>query len=271
MIQIGNQEYYYDTFKAVYGADGKIEKYVFEISDDLNKNSRQPADDRIGKEAQIGVSIDYQGVPYYQQQLNEWVRTYAQAFNKILTGQDAVDGYGNAADILFVANEATDVTQRKFITSRNQTPGATVSSTDDTYYYLTATNFAINKEMLDDPQLLATHTGAGTGPEGYDLVKDLIDLQTNKDKMSFRGCSARDFLQCVLSDVSLNASSANTFSASYQNIAKTIDTQRLSVSGVDTEEESLNLVQYQRAYNLASQMIQVLTEVYDRLILQTGV
>ena len=65
--------------------------------------------------------------------------------------------------------------------------------------------------------------------------------------------------------------SANTFSASYQNIAKTIDTQRLSVSGVDTEEESLNLVQYQRAYNLASQMIQVLTEVYDRLILQTGV
>ena len=271
VIQIGNQEYYYDTFKAVYGADGKIEKYVFEISDDLNKNSRQPADDRIGKEAQIGVSIDYQGVPYYQQQLNEWVRTYAQAFNKILTGQDAVDGYGNAADILFVANEATDVTQRKFVTSRNQTPGATVSSTDDTYYYLTATNFAINKEMLDDPQLLATHTGAGTGPEGYDLVKDLIDLQTNKDKMSFRGCSARDFLQCVLSDVSLNASSANTFSTSYQNIAKTIDTQRLSVSGVDTEEESLNLVQYQRAYNLASQMIQVLTEVYDRLILQTGV
>ena len=56
-----------------------------------------------------------------------------------------------------------------------------------------------------------------------------------------------------------------------QAIAKTIDTQRLSVSGVDTEEESLNLVQYQRAYNLASQMIQVLTEVYDRLILQTGV
>ena len=180
-------------------------------------------------------------------------------------------GYGNAPDVLFVANEATDVTQRKFVASRNQTAGATVSSTDDTYYYLTATNFAISKEMLDDSQLLATHTGKGTGPEGYDLVKDLIDLQTNKDKMSFRGCSAKDFLQCVLSDVSLNASSANTFSASYQNIAKTIDTQRLSVSGVDTEEESLNLVQYQRAYNLASQMIQVLTEVYDRLILQTGV
>ena len=34
---------------------------------------------------------------------------------------------------------------------------------------------------------------------------------------------------------------------------------------------AINLVKYQHAYNLASQMVQVLTEVYDRLILQTGV
>ena len=32
-----------------------------------------------------------------------------------------------------------------------------------------------------------------------------------------------------------------------------------------------NLVKYQNAYTLASKMIQTLTEVYDRLILQTGV
>ena len=45
----------------------------------------------------------------------------------------------------------------------------------------------------------------------------------------------------------------------------------ISISGVDTDEESLNLVEFQHAYNLASHLIQVLTEVYDRLILQTGV
>ena len=34
---------------------------------------------------------------------------------------------------------------------------------------------------------------------------------------------------------------------------------------------AVNLVKYQNAYTLASKMIQTLTEVYDRLILETGV
>lgn len=271
VMQIGNQEFYYDTFSVIYDADGNISQYMFEISNDLNKNTYQPAASRIGKDVSIGSTIDYQGVPYYMQQINEWVRTFAEAFNEILTQNGSVDGYGNAADVLFVANSATDTTQRKFLDSRNAVAGTPVASTDDTYYYLTASNFAINKEMLEDSQLFATHTGEGTGQEAYDVIDDLDDLQTDKEAMSFRGCSAGEFLQCILSDVSLNASSANSFYASYQNIGKTIDTQRLSISGVDTDEESLNLVQFQHAYNLASQMIQVLTEVYDRLILQTGV
>lgn len=33
----------------------------------------------------------------------------------------------------------------------------------------------------------------------------------------------------------------------------------------------MNLVKFENAYTLASKMINVLTEVYDRLILQTGV
>lgn len=271
VMQIGNQEFYYDTFQVIYDENGDITQYVFEISDNLAKNASQPNSSRIGKEVTVGASIDYQGIPYYQQQLNEWVRTFAEAFNSILTQEDSVDGYGNAADVLFVANEATDVTQRKFVDSRNKVAGTPISSTDDTYYYLTAANFAINKEMLEDSQLFATHTGAGAGQEAYDVIDDLNDLRTNKDVMSFRGCNAGDFLQCILSDIALNASSANSFYASYQNIGATIDTQRLSISGVDTDEESLNLVQFQHAYNLASQMIQVLTEIYDRLILQTGV
>lgn len=271
VMQVGNQEFYFDTFSVVYGADGKISQYVFEISDDLSKNPLQPNASRIGKDVSVGSSIAYQGIPYYMEQANEWVRTFAEAFNKILTQDGSVDGYGNAADVLFVANETTDTTQRKFVDSRNATAGSVISSQDDTYYYLTASNFAVNSAMLDDSQLFATHTGKGAGQEAYDVVDQLNDLRTNKERMTFRGCTSGDFLQCILSDISLNASSANTFCDSYKNIASTIDTQRLSISGVDTDEESLNLVQYQHAYNLASHMIQVLSEIYDRLILQTGV
>lgn len=271
IIHVGNQEFYYDTFCVEYDTNGEIKRYTFDLSNDLDKNNYQPDETRIGKDASIGYSVAYQGIPYYQQQVNEWVRTYAEAFNEILTQTDSVDGYGNAADVLFVANSATDATQRKFLDARGLAPGGTLSSTGDTYYYLTASNFAVSKDMLGDAQLLATHTGAGTGKEAYNVVDDLKDLRTNKDKMMFRGCNAGEFLQCILSDVSLNASSANTFYASYDSIGRTIHTQRLSESGVDTDEESLNLVQFQHEYNLASHVIQVLSQMYDRLIQQTGV
>ncbi len=52
---------------------------------------------------------------------------------------------------------------------------------------------------------------------------------------------------------------------------KNIQNQRYSVSGVDNDEEAVNLSKFQQQYNIASKMIQVLKEVYDRLILQTGV
>lgn len=96
-------------------------------------------------------------------------------------------------------------------------------------------------------------------------------MATNKGVMSFRGSSASEFLQCILADVALNTSRAETFYSSYVDISYSIETQRISISGVDEDEEAVNLVKYQNGYNLASKMIQTLTEIYDRLILQTGV
>ena len=92
-----------------------------------------------------------------------------------------------------------------------------------------------------------------------------------KEKITFRGSSPSEFLQSVLSDIALNASRANTFYQSFSDISYTIDNQRIAISGVDEDEEAVNLVKYQNGYNLASKMIQTLTEIYDRLILETGV
>lgn len=50
-----------------------------------------------------------------------------------------------------------------------------------------------------------------------------------------------------------------------------IDKQRMSVSGVDKDEEAIDLVKFQNAYNLSSKMVSVLAEIYDKLINETGV
>ena len=74
-----------------------------------------------------------------------------------------------------------------------------------------------------------------------------------------------------LEDSALNANSANSFQGIYTNIDESIDNSRYSVSGVDADEEAANMMKYKNSYNLASKMISVLNDCYDRLITQTGV
>lgn len=268
IINLGNQEFYYDSWE--YNVE--TGEYTFILSDNT-KNSRYVTNDRVDKNASIGSSIDYQGIPYYMNQMNEWVRTFAEKFNDILTS--GVNGDNNPGEIMLTGDKAAVNEQYQFKVRYDKTVAeggsAVVAVNDDSYYRLTAKNFAILAAMEIDPGILATKYNVADGVEQTDLLKNLRNMAYDKEKMSFRGASASEFLQCILSDVALNASRANTFQECYTNISVSIDNQRLSISGVDEDEEAVNLVKYQNAYNLASKMIQTLTEIYDKLILETGV
>lgn len=281
IINLGNQEFYYDSweYSISYDENGEAAySYTFTLSD-TEKNGSRLTNDRVGKVASIGASITYQGVPYYMSQMNEWVRTFSQKFNDILTS--GYDSSSNQGIKMFTGDLAADDSQYEFPEEYRydqftyemyQESGAfTMQVSDDSYYKLTASNFTILAAMDLDPSRLANRYDQGDGVEQDDLLQDIKDLATNKEKMSFRSASASEFLQCILSDVALNAQRANTLQQSFKDVATAIDTQRLSISGVDEDEEAINLVKYQHGYNLASKMIQTLTEIYDRLILETGV
>ena len=279
ILDLGNQEFYYDSWEYTceYDANGNATySYTFTLSDS-EKNPRGITNDRVGKKAEIGTNLSYQGIPYYMNQMNEWIRTFSQKFNDILTS--GYSGNGDPGVKMFTGNKATgggqfgldDNTKRYDKQEKIAGSKVTVKVNDDSYYRLTAKNFDILDAMEQDPSLMANRKNASDGVEQNDLLNDLKNLATDKSKMSFRGCNASEFLQCILSDVALNASRANTFYASFKDISNTIDNQRISISGVDEDEEAVNLVKYQNGYNLASKMIQTLTEIYDRLILETGV
>lgn len=279
ILDLGNQEFYYDSWEYTceYDANGNATySYTFTLSDS-EKNPRGITNDRVGKKAEIGTNLSYQGIPYYMNQMNEWIRTFSQKFNDILTS--GYSGNGDPGVKMFTGNKATggeqflldDAAKRYDKQEKKAGSKMTVKVNDDSYYRLTAKNFDILEAIEQDPGLMANRKDAADGVEQNDLLNDLKNLATDKTKMSFRGCNASEFLQCILSDVALNASRANTFYASFKDISVTIDNQRISISGVDEDEEAVNLVKYKNGYNLASKMIQTLTEIYDRLILETGV
>lgn len=274
IINLGNQNFYYDSWEytVTYDADGnQTSSYTFHLSDTFNDERLTTS--KVGRKAEVGGSIAYMGVPYYMSQMNEWVRTFSQMLNDIACSGYTTDGRDGCN--VFSGKVPTDNSQYEFPGTAayyKKTPGTvTVSSTDDSYYQLTALNMRVSNELDADPSRLATKSVASDGVEQGDLIKQFQQLATNKSVMSFRGSSAHEFLECILADTALNASKADSFQSTYETLRHTIDNQRMSISGVDEDEEAVDLVKFQNAYNLASKVIQILSEMYNRLILETGV
>ena len=265
VINIGDQLYYYTDW--TYDGDGK---YTFTIDNDKSDQALTAV--KTGRLATINQNVDYQGVPYYMEQMNEWLRDFAKKVNDIFTKGLTSDG--KDAGILFTASYPTndgEYREDELNDSRHNGKG---------YYYITAGNVTVIDELMKDPSLLGTRENVDDdstdgveqdGVEQNNQVKKVISMISDKNQFSFRGRDAGGFLECVLSDAILNSSNANTFYATYLSLETNIDNQRYSISGVDEDEEALSLIKYENSYTLASKMISVLTEVYDRLILQTGV
>ena len=237
--------------------------YTFTIKPDAGQAAPTIFD---GKEASVGTKIDYQGIPYYQEQMNEWVRIFAKAMNDI--EKTAVDEEGNPAEVLFTAKDKVNGTEIKFDDSLADNK---YKSSDSDYYRLTAGNLSINNEMVKDASKFGTTVDIKKGGDAQDVTELLLTVQDDKNKVNFRGCSSKEFLQCITSDIALSANNAKTFTENYTNINKSVSQTRLSISGVDNDEEALHLVKFQEAYNLSAKVMQIMTEIYDRLILQTGV
>ena len=106
------------------------------------------------------------------------------------------------------------------------------------------------------------------GVASCELLKDLVDLKFDEDMFSQGKPS--EFLQALVADISVDTSKAKNFEESLTDVLQTIDNQRQSISGVDTNEELANMVIYQNGYNLCSKMISVFNQIYDKLINQTG-
>lgn len=268
VLTINGKTYEYSGFTYKKDADGTITSYTFQLKQALNDQQIAKVD---GKKAMIGESVDSMGIPYYMAQMNQFLRVFASKFNEIM--QKGEDLNGKKADYysFFTGTDAMSGEEYTFDGTDLSTGASVLGSNTDSYYKLTAGNVCINSLCVKDPTLLATTvdiTGKG-GVDAYDLIEQLALLKS--DVVMYRGGNAEDFLKCMISDISIDTQAAEIFGKNYTNIQNAIDNQRMSISGVDEDEEALDLVKFQNAYNLSAKMISVMTEIYDRLILETGV
>ena len=306
-IYVNNHKYEYSSFTAQTDENGNIVSYTFELTKPI---SAKEIGHVAGKQATVGQTVDFKGVPYYQNEMNAFLRTFAKEFNKIQkSGQDA---NGDAGRSFFTAtNQSQNSTSTEYdftgsdsvvdnvyykgtttVNDKRETihaskantdangnvisyDGGVITGTADSYYKLTASSIKVADAINRSPNLFSTtinkkyNNNKNLGYDSYDIMQQMLDLQ---DKTTlYKDGTGDKFLQRIYADVTVDTQECTQFTKNYESIQKSIDTQRQSVSGVDKDEEAMNLVKFQNAYNLSCKVISTLSEMYDQLILRTGV
>lgn len=255
-IVLLSKEYTYDSFE--YLGNGS---YRFHLSAPMSAADQSNLQDAVqagNKKAEVGNTVDYCGIPYYQSKINEFVRCYAKAINDIHTQGEDLNG--DKAGYLYTSKIPTG--------GEYQFGDTTISSGSDTYYQMVAKYFKVPDALMNDPRLLATTSNLVQGEAGTDIADMFKKL---KDERIINHATPSQFFAALLSDISVAAESSKNNMDNYANIGNTITNQRLSISGVDEDEEGMDLIKFQHAYNLNSKVISVMCEIYDKLILDTGV
>lgn len=242
--------------------DAETQTYQFQLERSLTAEER---DKLMNRKAVVGGDIDAMGIPYYQAQANKFVREFARQLNEIQ--KSGVDLNGIAGGSFFVAENKADGSEYNFA---DYDPDGNMSTKKNDYYKLTAANIKVSDELKDPNRMVTLRLkDLPDGVANQSLVEEMQKLK--EDVKMFRGGGADEFLKCLITDNSVDTQKSEMFLKNYSNISNSIEERRMSISAVDEDEEALDMLKFQNSYNLASRMIQTFSEIYNRLILETGV
>jgi len=218
----------------------------------------------------------FRGVPFYLEQLNHLVRTFAKAMNEGLDHQgDPIPGMTGHVNG-FALNESNQSNLWFFTYTNNNgeeqhfDPSAGVGSNN--FSGLNAFNFQVNSLLRANPDLLAASNVAveagGGGASNNLVIKGFMDL-ANFESL-FREGSLGDFVNSVATQLGIDLKQSTNFAVNYADVTESIDNQRRSVSGVSLNEEILAMIQFQQQFTAASRLMSAINEVYDNLINRMG-
>lgn len=262
-ITIGNGEYTYSSFTVTANEDGTY-SYTFTLNEEARRQYEE------GTKVSIGTTMDYKGIPYYQAQLNEFIRVFAQEFNEVHASGTNLNG-DTGVNFFTAINPMTaeqyNLNSFGVAGKENVTMSDFDSDplkTEAPYYMLTAANFSVNESILTNPSCIAAASQITDGVGNADIANKLLALKS--DVSMFKQGDPASFLQTLVGEVGVDTDAALSFAKSQQNIVQSVTSQRLSVAGVDIDEEAMSLAKYQEAYSLAAKVIAVMNETYDTLI-----
>ncbi len=182
----------------------------------------------------------YKGIPFYRESLNSLASTFAKVLNE-----------ANGADKpLFEAEDGGEIT---------------------------AENIQLSEKWrtADGPYLTNSVKDTADSSTDNTNILYMISQLTGKQEFSkgngtpFEG-SFQDYLTNICATLGTQIQSNETLSTTYANNVDDIDYARESVSGVNLDEEAINMITYNYALTAASRFLTTVDEALNTLISSTG-
>ncbi len=126
-----------------------------------------------------------------------------------------------------------------------------------------ASDLGVNAVVANDPAFVAA--GRSTAPGDNTNAAALVALRDNKvfDRGSL---STEDFLQSIVTAVGTKSASLGDRVTGQELLVSQLDNQRQRISGVNLDEEAVNLITFQRTFQASARFIRVVDELLSTLI-----
>lgn len=126
-----------------------------------------------------------------------------------------------------------------------------------------AADIAVNPELVGNPDRIAASISGAEGDAGN--LARIVDLRT-RDLGGLDDNTIEDFYADIVGDVGFQTASAGAAVSAQNQLLDQLLADREAVSGVNIDEELLDMEKYQKSYEAAARFLSVAQEMMDTLI-----
>jgi flagellar hook-associated protein 1 len=183
--------------------------------------------------------------------------------NDILRQLKAIGGI--QAEITADGNlKISQVSTNDEISFANDTSGTLAALGLNTFFTgSTADDLGVNSMLQKDPALFAASSGGiGQDANNAKVLANFLDRPLD----SRNGASLSDIYDKMTGTIAQASSQAQAVANGADSYENTLRGQQSSISGVNLDEEAINMIQYQRAYQASAKFIAAISELMDTLV-----
>lgn len=174
-----------------------------------------------------------------------------------------------------VVDEVNTIHRSGFTFSGTTIPGAAAGNFFDPGTVtapVTAASMKLLTAIVNDPARIAA-SGSASGPTDNSIAQRISSLRSLEGTVSWTGPNGATetgsflgFFRGLVTRLGIQTSSATDNAAVAEGLLTQADLRRQSVSGVNTDEELVNMLRVQQSYQAATKMIKAAEEMLDTLI-----